>query len=213
MAFILPRDPLTPARHLAVSPAPATQVLRAHELAAYRQAEQIVADAQAQADAIVAGARAAFEAERERGYQEGLERARLQQAEQMIENVSLTVDYFGKIEDRMVSLVMQAVNKIMSDFDDKERVIATVRNVLAVVRNQKQMTLRLHDSEVELVRGRINDLLSAYPATGYVDVIADNRLKPGSCILESDIGLVEASMEGQLAALQNAFQRVLGNRM
>jgi type III secretion protein L len=213
MAFILPRDALTPARSLAVSPAPHARIMRAHELAAFRQAEQIVADAQAQADAIVAGAQAAFEAERERGYQEGLERARLQQAEQMIENVALTVDYFGKIEDRMVSLVMQAVHKIMSDFDDRDRVIATVRNVLSVVRNQKQMTLRLHDSEVELVRARLDDLLAAYPATGYVDVVGDNRLKPGSCILESDIGLVEASMEGQLAALQNAFQRVLGNRM
>lgn len=212
MAFILPRDPLTPARRLAVEPDPAARILRAQDIASWRQAEQAVADAQAQADAIIGGAQAAFEIERERGYQEGLERARLQQAEQMIENVSLTVDYFGKIEGRMVELVMQAVQKVMSDFSDQDRIVATVRNALSVVRNQKHMTLRLHEQEVELVRARVDELLAAYPGVGYVDIVADNRLKPGACILESEIGLVEASMEGQLAALHGAFQKILGNR-
>ena len=212
MALVLPNAPLTPSRRLTLEADPAAKVVRAHELAAFRSAEQAVADGCAQADAIIAGAQAAFEAERERGYQEGLERARLQQAEQMIENVSLTVDYFARVEGRMVDLVMQAVQKIMADFDDRARVLATVRNVLSVVRNQKQMTLRLAPPEVDLVQAQVDELLTAYPGVNFLDIVADGRLKAGECILESDIGLVEASTEGQLAALRGAFQRVLGNR-
>ena len=48
---------------------------------------------------------------------------------------------------------------------------------------------------------------------GYVDVVADPRLAPGACIVESEIGLVEASLERQLAALRQAFERVLGSRI
>ena len=113
----------------------------------------------------------------------------------------------------MVDLVMQAVQKIMSDFDDRDRIVITVKNVLSVVRNQKQLTLRLHPQQVDGVKERVNELLAAYPGIGYIDIVGDHRLKLGACVLESDIGLVEASLEGQLAALQSAFTKVLGSRI
>lgn len=212
MAFIVPRQPLNP-RKLNLGLAPGTRVVRAHELAAWRSAEQIIADAVAQAEAIEHSAQAAFEAERQRGFEAGQEEARMEQAEQMMENVSRTIDYFAQVEGRMVDLVMQAVQKIMSDYDDRERVVITVKNVLSVVRNQKQLTLRLHPQQVDGVKERVNDLLAAYPGVGYIDILGDHRVKLGACILESDIGLVEASMEGQLAALQAAFTKVLGSRI
>ena len=216
MAFFIPHaalDPLQPARVLLSGIDTSRKIIRFADVAALHEAQQLIVAANAQADAIVAGAQAAFEAERQRGYAEGIEEAKLEQAEQMIENVSRTIDYFGKVETRMVELVMQALRKIISDFNDEERVLITVKNVLSVVRNQKQMTLRLNPNQVEIVKARVNDLLANYPGVGYLDIVADSRLQLDSCILESDIGLVEASMEGQLQALENAFTKVLGSRI
>jgi type III secretion protein L len=213
MALYIPRHPLTAARQLAAGVTPQTKVVTASELIALREGEKVVAEALAQADSILAGAQAAFEAERKRGFQEGQEEARLEQAEQMIDNVSRTIDYFSKVETRMVDLVMQAVQKIVGDFDDTERVLHTVRNVLSVVRNQKQMTLRLNPQQVDTVKSHVNDLLAAYPGVGYLDIVPDHRVALDACILESDIGIVEASMEGQLKALRSAFQKVLGSRI
>jgi len=198
---------------LAASVAPATQVLSGQDLAAWRSAQDLVAAAELQAQAIRADAQTAYDAEKKRGYEEGLEEARLEQAEQMIENVSRTIDYFSKVEGQMVDLVMQAVQKIISDFDDQERVLITVRNALSVVRNQKQMTLRLHPLQVDVVKARVNELLASYPGVGYLDIVGDNRLQADACILESEIGLVEASLEGQMAALRGAFTKVLGSRI
>ena len=216
MAFFIPHaalDPLQPARVLLSGIDTSSKIIRFADVAALHEAQQLIVAANAQADAIVAGAQAAFEAERQRGYAEGIEEAKLEQAEQMIENVSRTIDYFGKVETRMVELVMQALRKIISDFNDEDRVLITVKNVLSVVRNQKQMTLRLNPNQVEIVKARVNDLLANYPGVGYLDIVADSRLQLDSCILESDIGLVEASMEGQLQALENAFTKVLGSRI
>jgi len=42
--------------------------------------------------------------------------------------------------------------------------------------------------------------------------VADPRLAADACILESEIGIVEASVQGQLAALRQAFAKVLGAR-
>ena len=216
MAFFIPHNflkPLQPMRELTAGIDTSRKIVRFAEIAALHDAQRMIAAANAQAEAIVAQAQAAFEAERQRGYEEGVEEAKLEQSEQMIENISSTIDYFGKVEGRMVDLVMQALRKIISDFSDEERVLITVKNVLSVVRNQKQMTLRLHPQQVDVVKARVNDLLANYPGVGYLDIVADSRLKLDACILESDIGLVEASMEGQLDALKNAFTKVLGSRI
>lgn len=212
MAFLIPRDPLTP-RASAGRVDPAARVLHGAELAAWADAEQLLARARARADEIIAGAQAAFEAERQRGYEEGREAALLDQAEKMIETVGRTVEYFAGVENEMVELVMSAVRKVVDGFDDREKVMVVVRNALAVVRNQKQMTLRLNPAEVDTVREQINDLLAAYPGVGYLDILADGRLARGACILESEIGMVEASLEGQIQALRQAFQRTLGSRV
>lgn len=212
MAFLIPRDPLTP-RAAAGRIDPALRVLRAADRAAWADAGQLLAQARTQADEIIGGAQAAFEAERERGYQEGRESALLDQAEKMIETVGRTVEYFAGVENEMVELVMSAVRKVVDGFDDREKVMVVVRNALAVVRNQKQMTLRLNPAEVDTVREQINDLLAAYPGVGYLDILADGRLARGACILESEIGMVEASLEGQIQALRQAFQRTLGSRV
>lgn len=212
MAFLQSRSPVEP-RRLAAQVDPAARIVRADAYASLVDAEAMLALARVQADAIVAGAQAAFVAEQERGYADGRESALMDQAEKMIETVGRTVDYFTNVENEMIDLVMMAVRKVVDGFDDREKTLIVVRNALAVVRNQKQMTLRLHPDEVDTVRARVNDLLAAYPGVGYLDILADGRLSTGSCILESEIGLVEASLEAQIAALRNAFERMLGSRV
>lgn len=212
MAFLISRNALSP-RPLEAIPDPSARVLRAADYTALVQAQALLDEARAQADAILAGAQEAFEAERRRGYEDGKQEALLDQAEKMIETVGRTVDYFAGVENEMVDLVMSAVRKVVDGFDDRDKVMIVVRNVLAVVRNQKHMTLRLNPDDVEVVRARINDILADYPGVGYLDLMADARLARGACILESEIGMVEASLEGQIAALQGAFQRTLGSRV
>ncbi|MPM23309.1 Yop proteins translocation protein L [bioreactor metagenome] len=213
MAFLLPRDPLTPSRTLLAQVAPGQRIVRADDVAAWGDAQALLASARQQADAIVARAEAELEAERQRGYEEGLAEARMEQAEKMIDTVSRTIDYFARVEEDMVGLVMAAVRKIIDDFDEADRVHIVVKNALSVVRNQKQMTLRLHPQQVDVVRARVNDLLAAYPGVGYLDIVGDGRLTKESCILESEIGLVEASIDSQIKALEGAFHKVLGSRI
>jgi len=193
-------------------PDPAARVLPAAQYASFIEAEEVLAAARAEADRIRAEAQAEFESERQRGFQQGLEEARLESAEQMIENVSRTIDYFGKVEERMVDLVVQAMRRIIGEFDDRLRVITVVKSALAAVRNQKQVTLRVAPDRLEMVKTSTDEILSAYPGIGYMDLIPDSRLKGDACILETEIGIVEASLDGQIEALRRAFAKILGSR-
>ena len=85
-----------------------------------------------------------------------------------------------------------------------------VRHDAAAIEHESALAAR---GEIEVVRERINDILAAYPGVGYLDLVPDSRLARGACILESEIGMVEASLEGQIEALRSAFQRTLGSRI
>lgn len=208
MSFIRILHPQTLAQ-----PDPASLVLSPEEVRAHQDAQQLLADARAEAERIRAEALKAYEEQRQLGYEEGLMNARMEESERLIENASRTVDYFAAIEQRIVSLVMNAVRKIMSDFDDSTRVLAVVQSGLSVMRNQKQLTLRLAPEHVEEVRARAQQLLERFPGVGMMDIVADARLKGDATILESEMGVVEASVELQIKAIEQGFAKLLGSRV
>lgn len=191
---------------------PASKVLSAEDVMTWVSAQDIIRAAQEEADRIREQARREYQQELERGYREGLEQAQMEQVERMIENASRMVDFFSTVEQRMVSLVMQAVRRIVADFDDHERVMTVVQSGLAVMRNQKQLTLRLAPEHLETVRARAAELLEKFPGVGMIDFVSDSRLKGDAAIFESEIGVVEASLEAQLAALEKGFVKMLGSR-
>lgn len=192
--------------------APGRKVIKAADMEAYHDAEALLAEARARAAAYERDAQVAYEDERKRGFKEGQDEARMEAAEQMIEIVSRSIDYFGGVETKMVDLVMAALRKILADYDDRDRVVQVVKNALSTVRNQKQVTLRLAPAQAELLRERLNELLAAYPAVGFLDITPDARLSADSCIIESDIGSVEAGIDVQLEAIRRAFEKSLGSR-
>lgn len=189
---------------------PGSKVVSPERLLALREAVSIIDAATLRAQEIVGDAQAAHEAERQRGYAQGREEAQREQAAQVIENVARHVDFLEKSEDRIVDLVMQAVRRVIDGFDARERVVAAVRSVLALARDQKQVTLRLSPEQAETVRSQIEDMLVAYPGIGFIDVIPEQRIEGDTCVLESDMGVIESSIQVQLAAIQSAFDRTLG---
>ena len=186
------------------------KVLASEDLRALREAEAIVARAQEEAERIKTESGKAYEIERQRGYQEGRAQAQAQQALHMIEHVTRHVDFLGKVESRMVDLVMQALRKIIDGFDDRTRVLMTVRSVLATARTQKQVTLRLHPDQAEAVRAQVGVLLERFPGVDFLDVVDDARQRVDTCVMESEIGQVEASIDTQMEALRSAFRKTLG---
>lgn len=191
--------------------APDAKVIPAEAYAEHLELRAALEHAQRRADQILADAQQAYEDERRRGFEEGLEEGKLEAAERLMEAVARTVDYFGTIETRMVDLVLAATRKVLADFDARDLVVQVVKGALLAMRNQKQVTLRLPPQQIEGVRARLNEILAAYPAIGFIDLSPDPRLQAGGCILESEIGTVDASIEVQLEAIGRALKKTLGD--
>jgi type III secretion protein L len=192
-------------------PSPSRKVIKAADFWAFGKAEETIAEAVCRSEQIVSAAQAAFDAEKERGYREGTETARLEQSARMLEIISQSAEYFSRVEARMVELVLEAIRHVTAGFDDRERVTIAVRNALQAVRTQKQLAVRVHPAQVDALRARMDELLETYPAIEFVDVSGDARLAPDACVIDSEIGSVEASVSGQLEAMHQTFRNVFAS--
>ncbi|GAJ72665.1 type III secretion cytoplasmic protein YscL [Vibrio sp. JCM 18904] len=172
--------------------APGLKVLKAKDYASYLDSQHLVEAANSKAESIIANAQQAYETEKQRGYQDGLAQAKIENAQTMVETLARCNDYYQQVEEKMTGVVLEAVRKIIDTFDDVDTTVSVVREALQLVSNQKQVILHVHPEQVVEVREKVAGVLSDFPEVGYVDVVADARLKNGGCILETEVGIIDA---------------------
>ncbi|AZU48828.1 TPA: SctL family type III secretion system stator protein AscL [Aeromonas hydrophila] len=192
--------------------APSQRILRSQDYLSYLSAQELVEAARAQAADIVAEARAVYEEQKSLGWQAGIDEARREQAVLIHQTQLQCQGYYRTVEQQMSEVVLQAVRKILHDYDQVALTLKVVREALSLVSNQKQVTIRVHPEQVQAVRDQIARVHKDFPEIGYLEISADARLDQGGCILETEVGIIDASLDGQLEALSLAMNSVLEKR-
>ncbi|HGH4276164.1 TPA: SctL family type III secretion system stator protein PscL [Pseudomonas aeruginosa] len=181
--------------------APGQALLRARDYQDYLSANRLVEAARERA--------AEIEREAHEVYQEqkrlGLEEARLRQAGLIQETLLRCNRYYRQVDRQLGEVVLQAVRKVLRHYDAVELTLAATREALALVSNQKQVILHVQPEQLAAVREQVARVLKDFPEVGYLEVVGDARLDQGGCILETEIGIIDASLDSQLAALQAAL--------
>ncbi len=185
-----------------------TRLVKAEEAAAVRRAQEMLADAEAEAARIRGSAQEAYDAEKQRGYAEGLEEGKAAIVAKKLEMLDESVAFMESVEGKMVEVVMTALKKCVMEIGDEELVVQIVRKVMnAVVRNQRRITLKVAPEMVSVVRGRLNEILADYPLLEEIDVQENTRLSGAACMIETEAGIADASVETQLAAIEASLKK------
>ena len=186
------------------------RLVRAADVATVRTADDIIAAAEAEAAKIREDAKREVEAERRRGYEQGLNEGRAEIADKKLELVDSSVAFMESVEGKMADVVMTALRKCVAEIGDEALVMQIVRKVMeAVIRTQKKVILKVAPEMVSVVRARLNELTSRYPTVETADVVEDERLKGTACVLETEAGVADASIDTQLAAIERSIRRHL----
>ena len=184
------------------------RLVKATDVATVGTAGEIISAAEADAARIREEARAAYEAEKKRGYEEGVQGGKLEIAMQKLDQVDQSVAFMEGVERKMADVVMKALRSFVVEVGDKELVLQIVRKTMnAVIRTQRQVLLKVAPEMVETVRARIAEFRVAYPTIETFDVVDDPRLKGAACILETEAGVADASVETQLAAIEKSLKK------
>lgn len=190
-----------------------TPRIAAEDAAALAKAEEVVAAAQAEAAHVREEAAKAYESEKARGYADGLAEGKQEILMQKLDLVDESVKYMGSIESQVCDIVLKALRKCVVEIGDRELVVQIVRKSMqAVVRTQKELVIRVAPDMVEVVRGRTSALLSEFSSVAKLDVVADERLEATACVVETEAGIVEASIDGQLEAIEQSIRKSFAER-
>ena len=184
------------------------RVVKAADAATVSTAAEIIAAAEADAARICEDAKAAFEEERRKGYEKGIADGKMEIAMLKLEQVDSSVAFMESVEQKMADVVMKALKSFVVEVGDRELVLQIVRKTMnAVIRTQRQVVLKVSPEMVETVRARVAEFRVAYPTIESFDVVEDPRLKGASCVLETEAGVADASVDTQLAAIEKSLRK------
>lgn len=174
---------------------------------ANENADQILQYAKIEAQKIKELARKEYILEKEKGYKEGLKNIQKEMATSINETIINSERYIHSIEEKITGLVLDTVKKIIGGIDNSEMVTALVKKSLNVMKNHKQISLRISPMHVDFLNERIDEIVRAYPNINGIEILADDRLDQNQLILESPVGIVDASIDTQLASIKDAFSK------
>ena len=188
------------------------RLVKAAEVGTVRTAEEIVVAAEAEAARIREEAKVAFEEEKKRGYEKGLADGKMEIAMQKLDLVDSSVKFMESVEGKMADIVMKALKSCVVEIGDSEMVVQIVRKTMkAVIRTQRQVTVKVAPDMVASVKARVDALRAEYPTIETLDVVEDSRLTGPACILETEAGVADASVDTQLAAIEKSIVRHLSH--
>ena len=118
--------------------------------------------------------------------QAGMQQGRAQAHDQVVQQLlGFTIkmhDNLRNIELALVQVVIDSVQQILHTFENRELVASTVRRGMDLIRSSKKLIIR-------------------------IEVLPDTQLKLDECVLESDVGIIHASVEQQMESLIRALRK------
>jgi type III secretion protein L len=192
-------------------------IIRRSEFAALEEANEIISDAEATAAQIGQEAKEAYDAEKQRGYEDGLVEARIHSVGQLLhENHQLDQGLLG-IERDLSRLVSSCIRKFIGGFDNAARAEALVKAAMKQMRREKLAELKVPTELYPYFRERITAIVNEFPEVQLIDVIEDPSLDPSRIILETNIGRVDGNIVQRLddleAVIRSAHAKVAADAL
>ena len=182
---------------------------------ARQNAEQIIADANAQAEEILSAAKlnadamknlARQDGEKE-GYNEGTQRAamELQEAQRSMQSEvdKIQNDYMEKqlqMEREIVEMCLPVFEHVFSvELGGRKDVIYhLLDHCIMKIERTGQMQIKVSDANADFIKSKKDEIQGKVGAEVGLDIIADPLLNDSQCIIETDGGIFDCSIDTEL---------------
>jgi type III secretion protein L len=167
---------------------------------AHEEARGIVEAAQAEARRIV-------EEARREGFAAGREEGLASLTELVLAARVEATRRAAETEPELRRLAVRIAEKILGEALrlDPEQVVSIVRGALAAARGRRELSIRVHPDDLEAVTRARPRLAEALSRQAEVALRADASVPRGGCLVDSEVGTIDARLDVQLAAIERAL--------
>ena len=187
---------------------PGQRILKADDYMQVIKADQALKNSRAKARALSKSSKQAYEDEKQRGYQDGLELAKTEQMEQWVATVARSVDYLKSLEADVVNIVIAAVSKIIGEMDSTTKLRRVTKKMLQSLNDKQQLLLKVNPHDKTTTEQALAEELPNWPN---LQIVADEQLPVGALLLETPTGTLDGTLERQLAALKTSLNKVFSD--
>jgi type III secretion protein L len=174
--------------------------LQAHQMVddAQLEAQQLVREAQQQSSAIT-------EAARQQGYEAGL----TEWNEILIRARRAYDDVVSQNESQLVRLAVKIAEKVIGEElrTDPDTIVKIVREALKSARRDRSVLVEVNPEHESVLRSRTESLRSSLGSDQEIRIIPNPAVPPGGCVVQSEIGIIDAKLETQLKCMERALLR------
>lgn len=181
------------------------KIVKAADLRLLREAANVLEKAREHAAGVNASLERVEEEARSRGEARGLEEGRREAAVQHWKTILSTVSYLRGIEESLVRTVTDSLRRIVMEIPPQERIVQLVGRALQDLSAVQKVVVNVHPDDVRVVTSEVNAMETSLPAGVFIEVRQRPDLSPGNCLLETPLGVVDASLEAQLQAMHESL--------
>ena len=184
----------------------ASKVVKNQIVAARAEAGRILEEAGEFADRVRREAIEETANLREQAYAEGMKKALAEFEQNLLEAAEIRERVWRETEKDLLRLAVRLAEKIIGREIKTEK--RTVNDIVAAAlqnaRQQEKLTVRVNPSDLSLIEEEREKFLPSGRAQ-FIDFVADPRVSSGGCLIESEVGTIDARLETQLRVLKRAL--------
>jgi type III secretion protein L len=165
------------------------------------EAGDIVRAAEQQADTVIEQARA-------RGHAQGVSQAQAQMARHLLDAQRQSREFLDASQQRIVALAVAIVERIAPALGEAPVVAALAEEALGAVQAEKYIRIRVPEAAAADTQAMLDRWRDEHPQVETVQVSVDPRLEPFTCVVESELGRIEAGLPAQLEAVRARLSAV-----
>ena len=183
-------------------------VIKNQTIAARQEAEDIVSRARGEAESIVTDARGEAESIREAAHREGVERALAEFEDHLVDIREIRSNVLRDAERDLLKLSVRIAEKILGTelTTNKAAIGDIVSTALRNARQRETVTILVNPSDLETLNA-VRGKLPPDPGVQFLDFVADPAVAAGGCVIETEVGKIDARLETQLKVIESSLLR------
>lgn len=192
-------------------PLSSPKVLKREVYEATREARDVVALAREKARHIIEDAEAECDSIRQRAREDGIAKG-LAEWNEILARANQRAEQLEKTwEETMLRLSVRVAEKIIGQEVQlrPETIVSIVHEVLRGARPGKQLTIQVNEADVQQARTRIDRLKESLSASAEIQIVGSATVARGGCMVESELGIIDARLETQLKSLEDVLVRAM----
>jgi flagellar biosynthesis/type III secretory pathway protein FliH len=131
--------------------------------------------------------------------------------EALIQLNKIREETYEQIEKEVVELALAIAQKVICHeiTTDRETVVCVAREALAKVDDPGKIKIKMSPADLQFINETKDQLSNLISDIDNVTLEAEDSIQSGGCVIETDLGEIDARIEKQLQAVEESFRSTM----